>query len=176
MLHIWYRFITTLIDTGEQKAIFIRERGRGIQEMTAISSFFEQKMLLIGQEFHSVTFYRRQNILSNLIDNLSKVNEISKDSDMALDDISSKCFFSDKSEEKLHKGTNAKQKSKLIFGGLQRKSSTTLVEHQVTTSPFVRVLYPDSVLVVVESISSELHPKELKKTAVVSEKAAIRQD
>ena len=134
-----------------------------VQEMTAISSFFEQKMLLIGQEFHSVTFYRRQNILSNLIDNLSKVNEISKDSDMALHDISSKCFFSDKSEEKLHKDTNAKQKSKLIFGGLQRKSSTTLVEHQVTTSPFVRVLYPDSVLVVVESISSEQHPKELKK-------------
>ena len=29
MLHIWYHFITTLIDTGEQKAIFIRERGRG---------------------------------------------------------------------------------------------------------------------------------------------------
>lgn len=106
--------------------------------MTAISSFFEQKMLLIGQEFHSVTFYRRQNILSNLIDNLSKVNEISKDSDMALHDISSKCFFSDKSEEKLHKDTNAKQKSKLIFCGLQ----PTLVKHRIIASPIVELSTP----------------------------------
>ena len=32
-----------------------------VQEMTAISSLFEQTMLLIGQAFHSVTYYRKQN-------------------------------------------------------------------------------------------------------------------
>ena len=30
-----------------------------VQEMTPISSLFEQKMLLIGQAFYSVTYYRR---------------------------------------------------------------------------------------------------------------------
>ena len=35
-----------------------------VKEMSAISSLFEQTMLLIGQAFHSVTYYRRQNILS----------------------------------------------------------------------------------------------------------------
>ena len=32
-----------------------------VREMTAISSLFEQTMLLIGQAFHSVTYYRKQN-------------------------------------------------------------------------------------------------------------------
>ena len=59
-----------------------------VQEMTAISSLFKETMLLIGQAFHSVTYYRRQNILSTLIDNPSKVKEILRDPDMTLDNIS----------------------------------------------------------------------------------------
>ena len=42
---------------------------------------------------------------------------------MALDNISNTCLFGDKFEEKLLKDTTAKQKSKLIFSGLQRKSA-----------------------------------------------------
>ena len=44
--------------------------------MTAIFGLFEQTMLLIRQAFHSVTYYCRQNILTTLINNPSKIKEI----------------------------------------------------------------------------------------------------
>ena len=108
-----------------------------VQEMTAISSLFEQTMLLIGQAFHSVTYYRRQNILCTLIDNPSKVKEILRDPDMALDNISNTCLFGDKFEEKLLKDSTAKQKSKLIFSGLQRKSANNSSGTSYNNQPFL---------------------------------------
>ena len=110
--------------------------GEEVQEMTAISSSFEQLMLLIGQAFYSVTYYRRHNILSTLIDNPSKVKEILRDPDMALDNISNTCLFGDKFEEKLLKDTTAKQKSKLIFSGLQRKSANNSNGISCNNQPF----------------------------------------
>ena len=107
-----------------------------VQEMTAMSSLFEQTMLLIGQEFHSAAYYRRQNILSTLIDNPSKVKEILRVPDMALDNISNTCLFGDKFEEKLLKDTTAKQKSKLIFSGLQRKSANNSSGTSYNNQPF----------------------------------------
>ena len=50
------------------------------------------------------------------------------------------------------------------------------MEHRIITSPFVGALYPDSVPVVVEGISSEQHHTEVRKTTVVSEKVPINQD
>ena len=74
-------------------------RGEKVQEMTIISSLFEQKTLLIPQAFHSVTHYFRENIPSTFIDNLSKVKEILKDPDMAVGNISNgTCLFGDKLE------------------------------------------------------------------------------
>ena len=96
-----------------------------VQEMNAVSSLFKQTVLLIGQAFHSVTYYCWQKIiLSTLIDNPSKVNEILQYPDIALDNISNTCLCDDTSDEKkLLKDTNAKQKSKLTLSGLQHKSS-----------------------------------------------------
>ena len=147
-----------------------------VQEMTAISSLFEQTTLLIGQAFHSVTYYHWQNILSTLIDNPSTIKEILRDPDMALDNIRNTCLFGDKFKEKLLKDTNAKQKSKLIFSGLQRKSANNSSGTLYNNQPFVGALYPDSVPAVVEGISSEQHHTETRKTTVVSEKVLIRQD
>ena len=88
-----------------------------VQEMTAISSLFEQAMLLVGQAFHSVTYYCRQNILSILIDNPSKVKETLKDPDMALDNISNTYLFGDKFEKKLLKDTMQSKNRLIIYLG-----------------------------------------------------------
>ena len=108
--------------------------------MAAISRLFEQTMLLLGQAFHSVNYYRRQNILTALIVYLRKVKKIVKNPDMALDNVSHTCLFGDKFEKQLLKDTNAKQKSKLIFSGLQ----PTLVKHRIIASPFVELSTPSS--------------------------------
>ena len=81
-----------------------------VQEIIVIYNLFEQTMLLIEQAFHSIPYYHRQNILSTLIDNPSKVKEILKDSDMALGNPNSTCLFGNMFEEKLVKDINAKQK------------------------------------------------------------------
>ena len=106
--------------------------------MAAISRLFEQTMLLIGQAFHSVNYYRRENILTTLIVYARKVKEIVKNPDMALDNISDTCLFGDKFKKQLLKDTNAKQKSKLIFCGLQ----PTLVKHRIIASPIVELSTP----------------------------------
>ena len=107
-----------------------------VLEMTAISSSFEQTMLLIGQALHSVTYYRRRNILPTLIDNPSKVKELLKDPDMALNNVSNTCLLCDKFEEKLLKDTNVKQKSILIFSGLQGRSSNNSSGTLYNNQPF----------------------------------------
>ena len=110
----WGHFDDCLIMENE-KLSSSGYRDKEVQEITAISSLFEQTMSSIGQVFHSVTYYCRGNILSTLIDNPSKVKEILKDSDIMQDNISNTHLFCDKFEGKLLKNTNAKQKSKLIF-------------------------------------------------------------
>ena len=72
-------------------------------------------MLLIGQAFYSILYYRRQNILYTPIANPSNVKDILNVPDF-------KCLFGDRFEEKLVKDTNAKQKSKFVFSKPQRKS------------------------------------------------------
>ena len=41
-----------------------------VQEMTIISYLFEHIMVLIAQTFHFITYYRSQNMLLTMIDNL----------------------------------------------------------------------------------------------------------
>ena len=55
---------------------------------------------------------------------------------MALDNISNPCLFGDKFEEKLLKDTTAKQKSKLIFSGLQCKSANNSSGTSYDNQPF----------------------------------------
>ena len=93
-------------------------------------------MLLIGQALHSVTYYRRRNILPTLIDNPSKVKELLKDPDMALNNVSNTCLLCDKFEEKLLKDTNVKQKSILIFSGFQGRSSNNSSGTLYNNQPF----------------------------------------
>ena len=80
-------------------------------------------MLLIGLTFRftSFTYYRKENILSTLIDKPGNVKEGLKDPDMVMDNISGTCLFGDTFEEKLLKNTKVKQKLKLNFSAFQRK-------------------------------------------------------
>ena len=71
--------------------------------------------------FNSVAYQRRLNVLNTLIDNNVKVKEILKEPMLNIDAIDNVCLFGEKFEEQLPKITSAKQKSKSIFTGLQRK-------------------------------------------------------
>ena len=64
-----------------------------------------------------------------MIDNPCKVRQILKLPDTAQDNANNNCFFGDKTEEKLAKHNNAKQKSKFLLSGLQWKSSSITHKH-----------------------------------------------
>ena len=65
------------------------------------------------------------NVLSMLIPNSTKAKEILKEQSLELDVIENKYLFGEKFEEKLSKITTCKQKSKAIFAGLQKSSTST---------------------------------------------------
>ena len=94
------------------------EASDGHQE---IASLFEQTILLVGQAFNSVAYQRRLNVLNTLIDNSVKVKETLKEPMLDSDATDNDYLFGEKFEEQLSKITSAKQKSKAIFTGLQRK-------------------------------------------------------
>ena len=132
-------------------------------------------MLLIGQVFPSVTYYRRENIPSTLIDNPRKVKEILKYPDVALDDISNTHFYLVINVKRNVLRTLMQSKNQNWFlVAFNTNLQAFLVEHRIITSHFA--LYPDSVPVLVKGISSERHPNEVRKTTVLSEKVPIRQD
>ena len=64
-----------------------------------------------------------------MIDNSCKVRQILKHPDTVQDNANNNCFFGDKTEEKLAKHNNAKQKSKFLLSGLQWKSSSITHKH-----------------------------------------------
>ena len=89
-----------------------------------IATLFEQSILLIGQAFNAITYYRRLNILNTLTDNSIKVKKILKERSLDLDDVENPYLFGEKFEEKLIKLTSAKLKSESIFTDLQQRKPT----------------------------------------------------
>ena len=73
------------------------------------------------QVVNSLTYHRQKNVLSSLTANNAKVKGIMKVNKPHMDDNGSPYLFGGKFEEKLTKVTNKKQKSKLLFPGLQSK-------------------------------------------------------
>ena len=71
--------------------------------------------------FNSLTYYRRGNVLSTLIDNKVRVKEIMKEQVPHMDDIGNPYLFGEKFEDKLFKVRNAKQKPIALFTVLQSK-------------------------------------------------------
>ena len=104
----------------EREHIPAEEQGEG-SAVNEVSRLFDKTICLIGQVFHSIGYQRRLNILSALIDNNNKVKEILKEESLRLDDVENVYLFGERFEERLAKITNAKQKSKALFTGLQKK-------------------------------------------------------
>jgi len=77
---------------------------------TDIAGLFEQTILLTGQSFHRLVYQRRYNILSTLIDNSNKVNELLKEHAPLLNEPSNTYLFGDEFEEILAKSTAAQKK------------------------------------------------------------------
>ena len=90
-----------------------------------VANLFEKTVLLTGRTYNSLAYQRRMNVLSTLIPNSTKVKEILKEQSLELDVIENKYLFGNKFKEKLSKITTAKQKSKAIFTGLQKSSTST---------------------------------------------------
>ena len=103
-------------------------QGAGSNDPRTRRIFFDQTVLLIGQVFNSLIYYRRKNVLPILIDNKARVKEITKD-------IGNPYLFVEKFEKKLNKVTNANLK-KALFTRLQSKPAAT------TSDPFERALCP----------------------------------
>ena len=86
-----------------------------------ISRLLDLAVLLVGQVYNFIGYQRRLNILSVLIDNNTKIKEKLKEESLKLDIVDNKCLFRYCLKEKLAKITCAKQKSKSLFTGLQKK-------------------------------------------------------
>ena len=59
----------------EKEAVFqeLCENNGDCSPVLAVSSLFEQSVLLLGQFFNTTSYFRRKNVLETLIDNKSKV-------------------------------------------------------------------------------------------------------
>ena len=88
-----------------------------------ISRLLDLAVLLVGQVYNFIGYQRRLNILSVLIDNNTKIKEKLKEESLKLDIVDNKCLFRYGLKEKLAKRTCAKQKSKSLFTGLQKKAN-----------------------------------------------------
>ena len=80
------------------------------ESISQVSQYFEQVMLLLGQTHNTIYYYRRENILSTLIDSNTRVKDILKSQSKELNDGSNKYLFGDDFESKLIKDTKAIKK------------------------------------------------------------------
>ena len=80
------------------------------ESISQVSQYFEQVMLLLGQTHNTIYYYRRENILSTLIDSNTRVKDILKSQSKELNDESNKYLFGDDFESKLIKDTKAIKK------------------------------------------------------------------
>jgi len=103
---------------------------------TDIAGLFEQTILLTGQSFHRLVYQRRYNILSTLIDNSNKVNELLKEHDPLLNEPSNTYLFGDKFEEILTKSTAAQKKLSGVFTGLKKPGQSSATKTAGQQKPF----------------------------------------
>ena len=96
-----------------------RDRNPNDEPLQEMSSLFEQTILLLSQACNSVAYYRRENILSTLIDSNAKVKDIIKQQSKDLDKASNEHLFGEDFEQKLIKDSKALKKSESVFTALK---------------------------------------------------------
>ena len=94
------------------------------ENILEISQTMDQAVLLLGQVQNTVSYHRRENVLSTLIDTSIRVKEILKNQSNDLNLSSNKFLFGEEFESKLLKDTKTIKKSESVFTGLKPSSST----------------------------------------------------
>ena len=77
--HHWRREKKAAIqELNESKAVLqeLNENNEDCSPLLAVSSLFEQSILLLDQVFNTTSYFRRKNVQETLIDDKSKVKEI----------------------------------------------------------------------------------------------------
>ena len=103
----------------------LSENNGDCSPMLAVSSLFEQSILLLGKAFITTSYFRRKNVFEILIDGKSKVKEILREQSDSLNDASNQFLFGEHFENEFSKSVNAKQKSKAQFTSLQKQKAKT---------------------------------------------------
>ena len=121
------------------------DQGRDMQPedeaLTEMGDLFEQTVLLTGQLFNTLSYHRRENILSTIIDSPNRVRDMLKEQSKELNETSNSLLFGDSFEDKLLKESKSIKKTTALFTGLKPKSQMVSNANTSTSSkqlPFRR--------------------------------------
>jgi len=90
-----------------------------------VSNLFEQTSTLLAHASNKLTYQRRFNILSTLIDNNTRVSDLLRTHADILNHKDNNFLFGEKFEEIMVKDCKSKKKSKEMFSGLKRPASSS---------------------------------------------------
>ncbi|XP_066931160.1 uncharacterized protein [Clytia hemisphaerica] len=95
-----------------------------LEEGREIAQCFEQAIMLLGQVSNSVMYYRRENVLSTLIESSAQIKEILRNQSKDMNDQSNSSLFGETFETKLIKDSKALKKSEAFFTALKKPAKT----------------------------------------------------
>jgi len=117
------------VNEGERESVDTDDE-YAVTNFAEITGLFELTVLLSAQAHQRMTHQRRYNILSTLIDNPAKVNELLCDQAEIMNDPGNKYLFGEKFEEVLSKSSTAQKKLNEVFTGLKNPVVGKKNQHQ----------------------------------------------
>ena len=93
--------------------------------LSQVAQALDQIVMLLGQAHNAISYHRRGNILTTLIDTSPRVKEILKNQSKDLNTPSNKFLFGEDFESKLIKDTKAIKKSESVFTGVKPSASSS---------------------------------------------------
>ena len=118
-----------MITEGDKESVDTDDE-YAVTNFAEITGLFEQTVLLSAQAQQRMTHQRRYNILSTLIDNPAKVNELLRDQAEIMNDPGNKYLFGEKFEEVLSKSSTSQKKLNEVFTGLKKPVVAKKNQHQ----------------------------------------------
>ena len=96
MIHVFDSLLQLWGIMEEEKEVALQELSESngdCSPVLAVSSSFEQSILLLVQVFNTTLHFRRKNVHETLIDGKSKVNDILREQSDCLNDASNQFLF-----------------------------------------------------------------------------------
>lgn len=106
-----------------------------IQNFGYIIGLIEKTVMLESQTYQRLMYHRRHNVLSTLIDNGSKVNELLKNNAEILNALDNKFLFGEKFEDILSHTTSTAKKLSDVFTGLKSQPTSSSSKTPFQKSP-----------------------------------------